>query len=531
MSNLNDKMENGQNSDSTLFSEPTAKENNTSKRRTGSMKKQLRSIIIMAVLVALSLCLYFFVVLPIVNRSDDEPKETIELLEGEVLGRNDSLMIFDHYERSEIAEILVHNQYGEFAFYYDTKEEEFFVKDHPAAPYDKDLFSSLVVSTGYTIVQERISKDCENLAEYGLAEEQNPAYYTLTTRDGISETVYVGDVTPSGSGHYVRHADRNAVYVLDSSIGNTVLMPLENMITPTLTIPASTNDYFTIENFVLLENDEAKIAITYLDPKAQEAAAMQSTYKMIHPGNYSVSATAYTNVLDALVKMTGISTLVYAPDITDLEEYGLSEPAYYLHFEYKGIEQEIAFSQKNENGNYYAYTLLFDLITEIDGDSLFWFDYDLMNWVDPPIFMMNINEIKTISLSSATAKRVFDLEGEKENLIVTERETGFKPEVYNFRQFYKTLLTIHIRDTVSVDLTKDELQEYVKEENLYLTLNIETRAGQFMEYKFYPYSTRRAYYTVDGNGEFYVLRDNVTKVISDCEKVMTNTPVDATEHS
>ena len=51
------------------------------------------------------------------------------------------------------------------------------------------------------------------------------------------------------------------------------------------------------------------------------------------------------------------------------------------------------------------------------------------------------------------------------------------------------------------------------------------------EYKFYPYTTRRAFYTVNGEGEMYVLRDMVTKVISDAEKVMTNTAVNAEEHS
>ena len=144
--------------------------------------------------------------------------------------------------------------------------------------------------------------------------------------------------------------------------------------------------------------------------------------------------------------------------------------------------------------------------------------------------MMNINNVKTITVESDTATRTFDLEGEGQELIVTERDSGFKPEVQNFRQFYKTLLSYNLQGYVSSDLGEDEVSVLIPTDP-YLVLRIETRAGVVTEYKFYPYSTRRAYYTVDGNGEFYVLRDMATKVISDAEKVMTNTAIDSEAHS
>lgn len=41
-------------------------------------------------------------------------------------------------------------------------------------------------------------------------------------------------------------------------------------------------------------------------------------------------------------------------------------------YEYQGVQQTIVFSEMNENGNYYAYSLLFNLITEVDGHSMEW---------------------------------------------------------------------------------------------------------------------------------------------------------------
>ena len=37
--------------------------------------------------------------------------------------------------------------------------------------------------------------------------------------------------------------------------------------------------------------------------------------------------------------------------------------------------------------------------------------------------------------------------------------------------------------------------------------------------------------TVDGKGEFYILRDMATKIITDAEKVMTNEVIDSEAHS
>ncbi len=528
--NLQGEAEN-QAEQSTIFSAPDVPSPTfDQKRRAGALKKQSRLIVIMAIIVAAAICAYFFVVLPIVNYVEEAAEETVELLDGEALGINDRILIFERNERKDIQSIDVHNEYGEFGFYYDETDEAFYVTDHPAAPYNKELFSSLVVSAGQPLSIERISMDCEDMSEYGLADEQSPAWYTLTTRDGETHTVYIGDAIPSGAGYYARYEGRNAVYVLGSDIGNTVLMPLENMITPTLTLPMNQNDYFTIKNFSVIQGQDVNVMITYLNEEEKAALAATNAYYMIYPSGYAVHATNYSTVVEVLNNFTGNSTLVYNPAEGDMKEYGLLEPAYTIYYEYQGIEQYVVFSAKNDNGKYYAYTPLFDLITEVDEAQASWLEWDLIKWVDTPIFMMNINDVASIKVESDTAVRVYDLVGESKELVVTERETEFKPEVHNFRQFYKSLLSIYIQGYVSGDLTDEEVTALLEDEP-YLVLTVETRAGKITQYKFYPYSTRRAYYTVNGDGRFYMLRDMATKIISDCEKVMTNTEIDSEAHS
>lgn len=515
-------------SESTLFAAPDpASKDITKRQRTSVMKKQRKAIVILAVVVAAAILLYFLVVKPIVEYVEEVLSEEIELLEGEVLGTNDRILMFEHTEKSNIESIDVHNEYGEWGIYYDYDDEEFYVTDYPEAPYSKEQLSSLVVSAGYTLSMTRVTTDCEDMHEYGLADSDNPAWYTLTTREGNKHTVYIGSKIPTGAGYYCRYEGRNAVYVLDSTLGSTLLQPLESMITATLALPMSTNDYFTVKNFAVLKGDEIKIMITYLDEEEKEDEASMSSYKMLAPANYTVNDSNYSLALEVLTAFEGTSTLVYNPDESDLEEYGLLNPAYTLTYEYSDIQQYILFSEKNESGNYYAYSLLFNLITEVSGSSLEWLEWDLIKWVDSPIFMMNINDVQTITVESETATRIFDLEGEGQELVVTERETGFQPEVKNFRQFYKTLLSVSIEDYAPTE----SVEALDMESDLYMTLTIETRAGKTNVYKFYPYSTRRSFYTINGEGEFYVLRDMATKVITDAEKVMTNTAIDSEAHN
>ncbi|MCI8386948.1 MAG: DUF4340 domain-containing protein [Clostridiales bacterium] len=517
-------------SESTLFAAPPPESKNLTKRqKQNSMKKQRRTIIIMAIIVIAAICAYFFVVLPIVNYVEETKKEEVVLLDGEVLGVNDRIMLFGQKERSNIESIEIHNSFGEWGIFYDYSDEAFYITGYPEAPYDKELFSSLVTSAGYTLSMTRVTENAEDMSEFGLADKDNPAWYTLKTRDGESHTVYIGDMIPTGAGYYCRYKDRNAVYVLDSTLSKTLLQPLEVMITPMLSLPMQTNDYFTVKNFAIMKGNDVSVLLTYLDEDERAAEAAMSAYKMLAPANYTVNSTNYSVALEALTSFQGTSTLVYDPTEDELKEYGLLEPAYTLSYEYQGIQQMIVFSEKNESGNYYAYSLLFNLITEVDGSSLAWLDWDIIKWVDQPIFMMNINDVETITVESDTAKRVFDLVGEGQELVVTERDTKFQPEVKNFRQFYKTLLSVYMQDYVG--LTEEQIEALDDSKDLYMTLTIETRAGVKHEYKFYPYSTRRSYYTVNGKGEFYVLRDMVTKIITDAEKVMTNTVIDSEAHS
>ena len=202
--------------------------------------------------------------------------------------------------------------------------------------------------------------------------------------------------------------------------------------------------------------------------------------------------------------------------------YGIDmeKPAYEVHYKYKGVDNFIYFSERNPDGTIYAYSMLFNLIACVDYAKVEWLDWDIIWYVDKPIFSKNINDIAEIQVIADGINETFTLDGEGQEIRITPKSTGKvydSDELYNFRQFYKVLLTLSMEDYTESDKTKD----------LLATLRVKTDSGVETTYKFYPYSTRRCYYTVNGEGEFYTLRDMVEKMLSDCEKIINGLPVNS----
>jgi len=493
------------------------------------IKRQRKLIILFGVAAIVTIIVYFAVISPLVaKRALEAEEEPPELLPGEVLGTNNRILMMEHVEKTQIQEIEVHNKHGVFALYRG-KDDEFYIRDNEGAPYSLTMLSSLVVSSGYTLSMTRVSEDCDNLGEYGLAVSDNPAWYKLTKTDGTEHIIYVGDMIPTGAGYYCRYSERNAVYILDVSIGTTLLADITDFITPILSYPVSSTTYFTVDDFYIAREGELFVWIDYMTPEELEdtASTGYGTYLMKFPTNYTPSSTNYDSILQLFTNFTGIKTVVLGntkevmPEAT-LAEYGINMevPAYELHYTYNGVENFVYFSKVGEDGKQYAYSLLFNLITEVDPATMAFLDWDIIKFVDRPIFQKNINDVATITLESDDINETFTLQGEGQEIIITPKSTGKKFDadgVQNFRQLYKVILGLSMEDYTENDST----------ENCIATLTVVTDAGVETVYKFYPYSTRRAFYTVNGEGEFYLLRDPVEKMLSDCSKVMAGLTVDS----
>ena len=181
----------------------------------------------------------------------------------------------------------------------------------------------------------------------------------------------------------------------------------------------------------------------------------------------------------------------------------------------------------------YAYSTLYHLVAKVNIRDAGFVKWGLLEYVDPPLFFDNINNVGKIEVQgnirngdeTLDVDAYFTLETGDNGGLVVKQNGGAKPydadRLQYFRQFYKSILTIRLQDYAEV--TDIETMTPLAE------MTITDRNGEAVTYRFYIYSTRRCFYTVNGVGEFYVLRDQVEKLLRDADRILNGLPVDAND--
>ncbi len=480
------------------------------------LKKQKLIIIISAVLIVALAVVYFTVISPMLKET--EAVETPDLLEGETYSEAYSkIMIFPKLEQEDIKEIKIHNSYGDYGFYKGS-DGEFYLTGYEGTSFGTDKFTSLTASIRLPMAIDRVNEAPDDLAKYGLDPADDPAYYIVTDVNNVSYKMFIGDVLPTSGGYYAKLDGRDVVYALDTTT-KYILMPKESYVTPLLSMPTQSDDYYKIENFTLGIDGETFIAIDYMDEQERIKTASTTYYKMLYPGDYVPSSSNYDHIIKKFNALEGTEVLAFgnvkdAMTAEELKPFGLDEPKYELYYRYSGVDNYVLISDKNEDGSYNAYSVMFNIVAKVDAETFDFLEWEFIDFVDKPMFQKNINDIETVEIIGKDVHETFTITGEDTELEVTPKST-LTPftanQLASFKRIYVKLLSLSLEDYTESDST----DEWV------MTFKITTRGGLEYEYSFYNYSTRRCYYTVNGKGEFYVLRDRVEKILSDTALLMS----------
>ena len=278
-------------------------------------------------------------------------------------------------------------------------------------------------------------------------------------------------------------------------------------------------------------------------------------------------------VLQGLYSMKFDRVAVLSPTDEELEEYGLDMPVHDFSFIYKDAEGQefnnhFIISDKTEDGKYYGYSEIYDMILVIDESQLTYLEWEEIDWYEREYFLFNIAHVQTIKLEGAGVKSpiIFTLDNSKSDqskgmnsdkleiyangqlmdytLTVTKPSGSQATETasYNFRRFFQALLTASMEG--NADLTAEEMQAFRETPDgdclLKLTILADDGKGETANicYRFYRYTERKAYFTVEvldsptdtGNpteaqGVFYVLRSFCDKLIADAYRFMEGTEI------
>ena len=278
-------------------------------------------------------------------------------------------------------------------------------------------------------------------------------------------------------------------------------------------------------------------------------------------------------VLQKLYSMTFGGVAVLSPTDEELEEYGLTSPAHDFSFIYTDTEGQdwgnhFVISEQNEDGTYYGYSEIYDMIVIIPESQANYLEWEEIDWYEREYFMFNIAHVQEIKLESPSMKApiVFNLDNSKSDqsegmnsdklevyadgrlmdytLTVTKPSGSQATETasYNFRRFYQALLTASMEGVA--ELTEEEMAAFreTPDEDCYLTITIHADDGKGetadLVYRFYRYTERKAYMTIEvldgtedagapqnGQGVFYVLRSFCDKLIADAYRFLEGTEI------
>ncbi len=503
-------------------------------------KKTIALIVILSVAFVAGI-LYFAFIKPILlaDNSDPDDEPAPELLEGEVLGINNRIMLFEHVEKADMYSIEVHNPTGTYTFYRGD-DDNFYIKGMETVTYSLEALSSLVVSSGYTLSMRRLEfEETEDLSSYGLAPENDPAWYVVTKMDGVRHKVLIGDRIPTGGGYYCTYEGRErdgrpVVYILDTTLAVTLLNDVHNLITPTLGWPVSTASYYNVDDFFIIKNGEIYVYIDMLP--AEETGKELPSYNLVKPEGYKVNLSTYSSMLETFSSFSADYCVKAGSELEEMtaetlkDTYGIDieNPYYEISYTVSGITTIVVFSEPDETGRFYAYSSVYNTICSMttSSDGAAFLGWGLLKFVDNYFFSENINNVSKIRIKGKLSEKnssgedidvdcTFTLDGEGETIQVYENQ---KTKAYdadnlkNFRQLYKDFLSLKIVDYVDPG--------HEERDKLLLELDFEMDDGQKLEYRIYAYSTRRCFYTVNGVGEFYVQRSTAEKIIRDTDRML-----------
>jgi len=445
------------------------------------------------------------------------------LLPGESLGINNRYMMTKQVKREDITSVEVYNKYGTYTVVKDKAKNLFFMKEAPETPVVEEMLTNLITNTGYLLAMTRVAARgidegdelLAKLDEFGLSEADDPVWFKVTINNGESYKVFVGGRYPAGTGYYAMLEGRAAIYMLDTMFDVTVMSSRNALLFPIVAPPISQNEYFYIDNFTITKNGEDYVRI--IQEKLPEDSIKLAEYKMVAPAEYVPSPENFDAVLQSFIYLVGNRVVESRLTKEIIESYGFDDNSTCISFTFKGLEYYIYVSRLNQDGKYYVMSLYFDSIVEVEASVLGFIEWDIIKFVDRPIFMKNINDVESITVESGGRRDVFLLQGSGSGLTVSGNGKLLTTDI--FRQYYKSILYITLQEYEPAPSTDVPV----------CSLTIKMRSGDIYDFKFYYTATLRCYYTINGTGDFYVLRDRLIKFIDDTALALNDVLVKADE--
>lgn len=398
----------------------------------------------------------------------------------------------------------------------------------------------------------------EDYSEYSDGWQNHiDVFGAFTSSDGKSTYINAALTRAAANGEYrikfgLVRDEANGAYLpakitLSKSYDGTNWLPIEDGEISVSQSDKSIKEYefeFTDEKvikFIKIAFDVPQKAKTYVvfdeirifadGEDAQPASAIGGNWKLTAPKEYITEGLNYSyldmsNFNDFVQSMAALECESVVGcgfsdngDMTNvktevLAEFGLDAPDKHFAFEYQGIVTDIYVSKLNENGKYYAYSSFkgelngqkinatTDVIVEISPESAPWLNWDIVEYLDHSLFSIFLVDITEMEITADGKTYEFKLSTDEDDNLSEVKLEGKSYDVKSFKYLYQSIISIYMQDeyTPSED---EKPEEYFR-----LKIHTETNSPEIV---FYRVSSSKCYFTIDGQGSYYALVEDVNE--------------------
>lgn len=368
----------------------------------------------------------------------------------------------------------------------------------------------------------------------------------------------------------------------NSTFAATLLGKREDYITPLAVVPMGSTTYFDVTDFTLTKftstGGREQVAKFSYEPIENRKGTFYANFPYVAQGvlaGYNIPSYRADDCLQNLQGMSPLRTVEIQredtgetfDETTFAEKYGV---AYMISFTYNAeresdqsiktaYPQIVWISPMTERGTYYLYeSYNFKMVVEVSRSDLEFLEWSSFEWVSSDVFEGNIAFCDEITIISKTgtamgltgvtsAKFTLDnsasskdnsngkIDTSKLRVFVEYSGDGIADtrieidKVQTFRYFYQTLTYSSLEGEVGEGLSAERMEELREsgDEGADLIIRMKfTVNGEQIEkvYRFYHYTERQSFMTLNFNGTFRMQRTRTIKILNDLGRLLTNSP-------
>lgn len=454
------------------------------------MIKRLKPLLILAssaVVLGIALWVLVAFVLPKDEAGEDKGNAVVlmneNLTEAEFIDIKNS---FDEYK-------LVKSAIGKY--YIEGK------KDYPVN--SAGVVALLEQIGSLTAVKKVIDQPSKNqLKDYGLNEGST---FTVTD-EGLVYRFCIGGTSASGNYYFQKEGDE-AVYLIDASLPDILLLSRHQFYTDTLTAYSdSIAEQGELTNIVVeSKNREETIRIKFNDELEEDEAGV--TYMMTAPIKHAVSFAMVDEIAALLTDLSNSSIVGDDTTKAGLKKFGLDQPTSTLTVTISGKKEIFHFGRVNESEMQYCYREGGKFVHAVSASAAALLEAPLLDFCEDMIYTRAADELSGIEVKGKDKTYTIHI-GDKDeagNMAVEINNRRVDSEL--FSDFYMHILNIAITG----------IDEKPKDKTPYVSVKFTLTDGTVETMEFYPVSDLKCCCRLNGEGRFLVNTQYVDLILENAQ--------------